>query len=212
MADKDTAMKILRTLEKAYPDAPPTYLEFSNPFEMLIATILSAHTTDASVNEVTPTLFEKYPDPASLASAEKEEVIETIRLAGLYNRKSDYIMKTAREIVERFNGSVPGSLEDLVSFPGVSRKTANVVLSVAFNKNEGVVVDTHVMRVTVRLGLSEHDKKPTKIEKDLMGLYPENLWDDYARVIGAHGRQTCTARNPKCPECSVSKLCPSVQL
>lgn len=212
MSKRVAATKILRILEKTYPNAPPTYLNYSNPFEMLIATILSAHTTDASVNEVTQKLFQKYPNPDSLASADKEKLIEIIKPAGMYNRKSGYIMKTAGEIVEKFDGKVPDSLEDLVTFSGVSRKTANVVLSVAFNKNEGVVVDTHVMRVTVRLGLSEHDKKPDRIEKDLMDLLPRNLWDDYARIIGAHGRQTCKARNPDCPECPVNKLCPSAEL
>ena len=121
-------------------------------------------------------------------------------------------MRTASEIVERYGGSVPDSLEELITLPGVSRKTANVVLSVAFQKSQGVVVDTHVMRVTVRLGLSEHDKKPTKIEDDLMALLPSNQWGDYARLAGAHGRRTCKARSPECGRCTLSKRCPSAEL
>ena len=212
MSQTTTAKKILTLLEKAYPDAPPTYLNFKNPFEMLIATILSAHTADACVNTITAPLFERFPDPKSLASASQEEIIEIIRPCGTYNRKSEYIIRSASKIADQYGGSVPDSLEELIELPGVSRKTANVVLSVAFDKNQGVVVDTHVMRVTVRLGLSEHNKKPNKIENDLMKLLPNSQWGTYARLTGAHGRQTCKARNPECQDCVLNQICPSAEI
>ena len=212
MIDGSNAEEIVRILAKENPDAPPTYLEFSNPFEMLMATILSAHTSDACVNRITRTLFKQYPTPKALASASQEEVIRTIRPCGTYNRKSEYIIRTSKELMDRFDGEVPDTLEDLVTLPGVSRKTANVVLSVVFATNEGVVVDTHVMRVTLKLGLSKHEKKPDKIERDLMETLPQRLWGEYARLVGAHGRQKCKARNPACPSCPLNKLCPSAQL
>ena len=212
MEKKELAKKIVSSLKKAYPDAPSTYLNFRNPFELLIATILSAHTTDVSVNKSTPALFAKYPTPEKMARAKIEEITELVRATGAYNRKAAYITETAKLIVENFGGEVPKTLDELVTFKGVSRKTANVILSVAFNLSEGVVVDTHVMRVTVKLGLSEHIKKPKMIEKDLIELLPKTLWNDYARIMGAHGRRTCKSFRPKCPDCSVNTLCPSAEL
>jgi endonuclease-3 len=212
MEKRERAKKIVSALDKAYPDAPATYLIYENPFELLIATILSARATDAGVNKVTPTLFGRYPTPVKLGAAEIEEVAEIIRPLGAYNRKAEYVTDTAKMVAGNFSGEVPKTLEELVTFKGVSRKTANVILSVAFNLSEGVVVDTHVGRVTVRLGLSEHEKKPDKIEKDLMELIPKTMWNDYARLMGAHGRRTCKSQRPKCPECSVNALCPSVEI
>lgn len=212
MDDKARAKKIVQLLKKAHPDAPPTYLDFKNPFEMLVATILSAHTTDASVNKVTPELFKKYPTAKKLASAKQDDIIAIIRPVGTYNVKSKYILNTAKQIVEEFQGEIPDSIEDLVKFQGVSRKTANVVLSVAFKKNEGVVVDTHIMRVSFRLGFSAHEKNAQKIEKDLMALLPQSQWGEYARLIGAHGRGVCKSRKPNCGKCSVNSLCPSAEL
>jgi len=206
------AKKIVSSLKKAYPDAPQSYLKFGNPFELLIATILSARTTDASVNKSTPALFARYPTPEKMASAKIEEITKLVLATGSYNRKAGYIIETARLIVENFGGEVPKTLDELVTLKGVSRKTANVVLSVAFNLSEGVVVDTHVMRVTVKLGLSEHVKKPKKIEKDLMDLIPKTLWNDYAKIVGMHGRRTCKSFRPKCPECRVNTVCPSAEL
>ena len=206
------AVKIVKTLDKTYPDAPTTYLNYQNPFEMLIATILSARATDAGVNKITPELFKRYPTPEKMAKANPEEIGQIIRPLGAFNKKAGYITGTSHLLVERFGSKVPKTMEELITFPGVSRKTANVVLSVVFGLNEGVVVDTHVMRVTVRLGLSEHDKKPQKIERDLMELLPNNLWNDYARLIGAHGRRTCKSRKPHCIECSLNKLCPSAEI
>lgn len=209
MNKNNTATKIVKILDKTYPDAPKTYLNFQNPFEMLIATILSARATDAGVNKISPILFKKYPTPEKMSKANLEEIGQIIRPLGAFNKKAGYITETSRQLVDRFGSSVPKTMEELISFPGVSRKTANVILSVAFGLSEGVVVDTHVMRVTVRLGLSEHDKKPQKIEKGLMELLPNELWNDYARLIGAHGRRTCKSRKPNCIECILNKLCPS---
>jgi endonuclease-3 len=209
---KKKAVRIVKTLDNTYPDAPATYLNYQNPFEMLIVTILSARATDAGVNKISPILFKKYPTPERMAKADLEEIGQIIRPLGAFNKKAGYITGTSRLLVERFGSRVPNTMEELVSFPGVSRKTGNVILSVVFGLSEGVVVDTHIMRVSVRLGLSEHDKKPQKIEKDLMELLPKNLWNDYGRLIGAHGRRTCKSRRPLCNECSLKKLCPSAEL
>jgi endonuclease-3 len=208
----DKAVEIVKILDKTYPDAPQTYLNYKNPFEMLIVTILSARATDTGVNKISPILFDKYPTPEKMAKANLDAIGQIIRPLGAYNKKAEYITETSRMLVEGFGGVVPKTMEDLVSFKGVSRKTANVVLSVAFGLSEGIVVDTHVMRVTIRLGLSEHDKNPQKIEEDLMELLPREMWNDYARLIGAHGRRTCKSRKPHCIECSINKLCPSAEL
>jgi endonuclease-3 len=213
MAEEEKrAKEILRRLSKAYPDAPATYLDYKNSFEMLIATILSARATDAGVNKVTPVLFSKYPNAAKTAEAKQEDLVEIVRPCGAYNRKASYIRETSRLLMEDFNGEVPRTMEELVTFPGVSRKTANVVLQTLYREAEGVIVDTHIMRVTLRLGLSQHDKKPDKIENDLMQLLPREKWIDYARLVGAHGRQMCRPAHPMCSACPISELCPSSEL
>ena len=206
------ALEVLRKLIKAYPDAPSSYLDFKNPFEMTIATILSARATDAGVNKVTPELFRKYPTPKKLAEADINEVAMIIRPTGAYNRKAEYITKTARMIREDFGGEVPKTIEELVTFPAVSRKTANVVTQVAFDIAEGVVMDTHIMRVSLKLGFTEYEKKPEKTEKDIMQLLPKNKWISYGRFIGTHGRRTCKSRKPMCSICAVNNLCPSSEL
>ncbi|MGY5854431.1 MAG: endonuclease III [Candidatus Thorarchaeota archaeon] len=211
MNEKEKAREILKRLKKAYPDAPQTYLTHRNVFEMLIATILSANTTDASVNKVTPTLFDRYPNAESLMNAPIEDLTQIIRSTGSYNKKSAYIKESAKILVETYGGEVPKSIAELVILPGVSRKTANVVLSVVFGINEGVVVDTHIMRVTQRLGLT-NQKNREKIEKELMEMLPQKLWYKYARFIGAHGRRTCNARKPRCSNCAVNDICPSAIL
>jgi len=208
---KKQAKTILKLFTKAHPDAPTTYLHNNNAFEMLISTLLSAHTTDASVNKVTPALFSKYPGPKEMAKAEIEDLIPIIRSVGMYNRKSGYIRKASEIIVEKYNGTVPQTIDELVILPGVSRKTSNVVLSVVFGINEGVVVDTHIGRVTQRLGLTGQNK-PDKIEKDLMEILPQDQWYEYARLAGAHGRRICNAKKPKCPDCTLNHLCPSAVL
>ncbi|TFG98074.1 endonuclease III [Candidatus Thorarchaeota archaeon] len=213
MSNEDKrVLEVLRKLIKAYPDAPKTYLDFNNPFEMTIATILSARATDAGVNKVTPVLFGKYSTPKKLAEADIDEVAMIIRSTGAYNRKAEYITKTARMILEDFGGEVPRTIDELVTFPGVSRKTANVVTQVAFDSAEGVVMDTHIMRVSLKLGLTEHEKNPEKTEKDIMQLLPKGKWISYARFVGTHGRRTCKSRKPMCSTCAVNNLCPSSEL
>jgi len=213
MSNEDKrALEVLRKLTEAYSDAPRTYLNYNNPYEITIATILSARATDAGVNKVTPVLFGKYPTPKKLAEADIDDVATIIRSTGAYNRKSEYITKTARMILEDFGGEVPKTIEELVRFPGVSRKTANVVLQIAYEIAEGVVMDTHIMRVSQKLGFTEHEKKPEKIEKEIMQLIPKDKWISYARFIGTHGRRTCKSRKPMCSECAVNNLCPSSEL
>jgi endonuclease-3 len=211
MSMSSKAVEIVKILDKTYPDAPKTYLNYQNPFEMLIVTILSARATDAGVNKISPILFKKYPTPEKMAQATLDEIGQIIRPLGAFNKKAGYITETSRQLIERFANKVPKTMEELTSFPGVSRKTANVVLSVVFGLSEGVVVDTHVMRVTVRLGLSKHDKNAQKIESDLMELLPKKLWSDYAKLIGSHGRRTCKSRKPNCVDCSLNDLCPSAE-
>jgi len=210
--EEKRALEVLRKLINAYPDAPATYLNFNNPFEITIATILSARATDAGVNKVTPVLFGKYQTPKKLAEANIDDVAAIIRSTGAYNRKAEYITKTARMIMEDFGGKIPKTIDELVTFPGVSRKTANVVLQTAFDIAEGVIMDTHIMRVSLRLGFTEHEKKPEKTEKDLMQLLSKDKWISYARFIGTHGRRTCKSRNPICSTCAVNNLCPSSEL
>lgn len=209
MENKKQIQEVLTLLGAAYPDAPLTYLSYKTPFEMVIATLLSAHTTDACVNSITPILFGKYPTPQAMADAPIESLKKIIKPCGTYNRKSVYIRDSANLLVEKFNGKVPETLEELIQLPGVNRKTANVVLSVVFGKNEGVVVDTHVLRVTQRLGLTQQKSNREKVERELMDLLPRDNWYDYAKVVGAHGRRTCSARSPECSKCAVKELCPS---
>ena len=206
MDTKKRAQEIIDILKREYPDAPQTYLHFNNEFELLIATILSAHTTDRSVNSVTPELFKRFPTPQALAEAPLEEIRRIIRPVGTYNRKAVYIREAAREIVEQFGGEVPKTIEELSTLKGVSRKTANVVLSSAMGIDEGIVVDTHIGRVTQKLGLSS-GKNPREIEQDLMQIIPKTKWREYARLLGAHGRRICTARRPRCDECTVQSYC-----
>jgi endonuclease-3 len=145
-------------------------------------------------------------------NARLKDVSDIIRPCGAHNRKSQFILEASRQIIDCFMGQVPSTMDELITLSGVSRKTANVILSVAFDINEGVVVDTHIMRVTQRLGLTAEEKNRNKIERELMNLLPNDLWGEYARLIGAHGRRTCSARNPKCAVCPISKLCPSAEL
>lgn len=207
--NKKRAKSVIKKLDKAYRDAPPTYLNHRNAFEMLIATLLSANTADACINQITPGLFAKYPDANAMANAEIEDLIELIRQCGTYNKKSVFIRDSARILEARYSGKVPKTMDELVVLPGVSRKTANVVLSVVFGINEGVVVDTHVMRVSQRLALTKEKKNRTRAEKDLMDVLPRDQWYEYTRLIGAHGRRTCSARKPKCEGCAVNRVCPT---
>lgn len=196
-----------RALRKAYPDAH-CELDHENPFQLLVATVLSAQSTDVAVNKVTPQLFARWPTPEALARARQEDVELAINRLGMYRQKTKNLIGLAKGLVERHGGEVPRTLQELVALPGVGRKTANVVLGVAFQKPEGVVVDTHVQRISQRLGWTT-ETTPEKIERDLMSLVPRKHWDLVSHVLIFHGRRVCTARKPACAVCPVNELCPS---
>ena len=202
--------QLLERLTSAYPDARCS-LDYRTPFQLLVATILSAQCTDARVNVVTPALFARYPTPAALAVAERGELEQVIKSTGFFRTKAKSLVAMARALVERHGGEVPPSMEDLVRLPGVGRKTANVILGNAFGRSEGVVVDTHVARLSGRLGLSSFDD-PVKIEQDLMRLVPRERWTLLAHLLIDHGRAVCDARAPKCEICTLAELCPSATL
>lgn len=205
---KQQAAKVVRTLRRAYPDASCA-LEFRNPLELLIATILSAQCTDVRVNQVTRDLFRKYPAAADYAAAPLAELEQDIKPTGFYRNKAKNI-KTCCEILAReYGGEVPPDLETLVRLPGIGRKTASVVLGTAFDIPSGVVVDTHVARLSRRLGLTDH-KDPAKIERDLIEQLPRKEWIDFSHRMIHHGRRVCTARKPKCDECPLGPICPRI--
>lgn len=199
--------EIVRRLRETYPDAH-CELDHSNAFELLVATILSAQCTDERVNQVTPVLFARYPTPAALAAADRAEIEIIIRPTGFYRNKAKSIQEAARRIVDSYSGDVPAEMPDLLTLPGVARKTANVVLGVAYGKAVGIVVDTHVKRLSNRLGLVSSDD-PEKIERELMAIVPQEDWIDFAHILIFHGRRCCDARRPACAACSVHALCPS---
>jgi endonuclease-3 len=201
------AAEILARLSANYPDAHCA-LDFTTPFQLLIATILSAQCTDKRVNMVTPALFKRYKTPAALAAADPAELEAMIKSTGFFRNKAKSLIGMATAIDERHDGRVPDEMEALVALPGVGRKTANVILGNAFDKNEGVVVDTHVTRVTRRLGLTKH-VEAEKIERDLMPLFPRDQWAFVAHLFIQHGRTICDARRPKCENCFLSDICPS---
>jgi endonuclease-3 len=198
---------ILSGLDRAYPNAECA-LKHSNPLELLIATILSAQCTDERVNLVTRDLFRKYRTPKDYSEAPREELESDIRSTGFYHNKTKSIQGACRMLIEKFGGSVPDNMEELLQLPGVARKTANVVLGVAFGKAEGIVVDTHVFRVSRRLELTESET-PEQIERDLMQSIPRSRWISFSHQMILHGRRTCKARNPLCPACPVEKICDS---
>jgi endonuclease-3 len=199
------AAEIVKVLEQAYPDAACA-LHFDGAFQLLVATILSAQCTDKMVNQVTPRLFASFPDAPSLAAAPPPEVERIIQPTGFFRQKAKSIQAAARDIVERFGGAVPGTLEELTTLRGVGRKTANVVLGNAFGV-PGLTVDTHMTRVNRRLGLTTHDD-PVKIERDLMELVPHAEWTLYSHRVIEHGRACCGARRPECERCPLRELCP----
>lgn len=196
---------ILEKLDEAYP-AATCALKHQNPFQLLIATILSAQCTDERVNQVTPALFAKYPKPTDFAYANPRELQQEIRPTGFFRNKTKSIMGASKEIVEKFHGQVPKSMEELLTLPGVARKTANVVLGTAFGTASGVVVDTHVTRVAGRLDLTKNTD-PKKIEQDLMRAIPPEKWILFAHQLIWHGRRVCQARKPRCIECNLEKIC-----
>jgi len=207
---KRRVRKIIRLLKRAYPDAKCS-LEHSNAFELLIATILSAQCTDARVNIVTQDLFRKYRKPQDYLKISPRELEQDIRTTGFFRNKTKSIQGTAKVLTEQYGGKVPETIEELLELPGVARKTANVVLGNAFGISSGVVVDTHVTRLSHRLGLSAQ-KTAEKIELDLIAIVPKKDWVIFPHLMIAHGRAICKARNPLCAECVVEKLCPSSYL
>jgi len=200
---------VIRLLRRHYPQAR-TALEYRSPLEILVATILAAQCTDERVNRITPGLFRKYPSAEALAGADRAELETDIRSAGFFRNKAKSIVGAAKRIVEAYGGAVPDSMAELLTLPGVARKTANIVLSAGYGKAEGIAVDTHAGRLARRLGLSRHDD-PVKVERDLMALVPREDWLDFNFLLVEHGRALCQARKPKCPECFLRKLCPSAE-
>jgi len=198
---------LLERLAQAYPSAECA-LHHRNPWELLVATILSAQCTDARVNMVTPGLFRKFPTPADFAHAPLVEIEEEIRSTGFYHNKAKSLNGAARKLISEYGGKVPQTMDELLSLPGVARKTANVVLGVAFGKAVGVVVDTHVLRLSRRLELTQ-ETQPVLVEKDLMKVIPQDHWIAFSHELIHHGRQVCIARKPRCADCTLETLCNS---
>lgn len=206
---RKVAEAVLERLKLRYPE-PQTHLEACSPWELMIATILAAQCTDARVNKVTPGLFRRWPGPAELAQAPQEEVEAVIRSTGFYHNKAANIIANAQRLMEYYGGEVPRTLAELVTLPGVARKTANVVLWGAFGLNEGLAVDTHVGRIARRLGLTGHDD-PVRAEKDLMELFPREEWGNVNHRLVWFGRHVCAARSPQCRQCEMNGFCPAAQ-
>lgn len=205
--DKAKVLKIIELLEEEHQDAE-TALHYKNPLELLIATILSAQCTDKRVNMVTQKLFKKYKTARDYANADLRDLEADIRSTGFYRNKARNIKKCCQMLIEKFNSQVPKTMEEILKLPGVARKTANIVLSNAYGVVEGIAVDTHVRRLTQRLGLTKNDK-PDKIEEDLMRSVPKKYWMRITDLLIFHGRRICTARKPLCEKCILNKLCPS---
>lgn len=203
----ERAAEIYKRLAEHYPEAHCA-LDYKTPFQLLVATILSAQCTDKRVNMVTPALFKRYRTPAAMSEAKPEELEDMIKSTGFFRNKTKSLLAMSRAVAEQHGGRVPDTMEDLVELPGVGRKTANVVLGNAFDKNEGMVVDTHVGRVSARLGLTK-ETDPVKVEQDLMKLFPREQWTMLAHLFIEHGRQICDARRPKCEVCFLNDICPS---
>jgi endonuclease-3 len=197
--------EILRRLESMYPGATCA-LRHQSPWQLLVATILSAQCTDKRVNEVTPGLFEKYPTPRDFAAVRPETLAHDIRSTGFFNNKAKSVVGAAKKVVSEFGGEVPGAMEEMLTLPGVARKTANVVLGTAYGIPSGIVVDTHVQRIAARLDLTKNTD-PVKIEQDLMKIVPQEKWILFSHEVILHGRALCQARNPKCAECALNDEC-----
>ena len=204
------AVRIIRLLKKHYPDARCT-LDFKSVHQLLVATILSAQCTDERVNKVTPALFKKYKTIEAFAGADLEELKGYIYTTGFYTNKARSIKNSARQILEEYDGRIPKSLDELVKLNGVGRKTGSVILGAGFNLAEGIVVDTHVGRLSRRLGFTQN-RDAVKVEKDLMKIIPRRDWIVFSHMLIDHGRNVCTARKPDCPNCFLNKLCPSADL
>lgn len=207
---KQRALEILLRLKRLYPEAPCS-LDFENPLQLMIATMLAAQCTDERVNLVTPALFAAYPNVYAFAEADIADLEQLVKSTGFYRNKAKNIRAACQRIITEYNGEVPPRMEDLVTLPGVARKTANVVLAHGFSINAGVTVDTHVKRITNLLGLTKH-ADPVKIERDLMKLLPQPDWENWSIRLVYHGRAVCNARNPKCGMCELADLCPSAKV
>lgn len=202
-----TAAEIARRLKELYPD-PIVELDYTTPFELLVASVLAAQNRDTTINKITPNLFRKYRGPADYVAADTAELEEDIRLSGFFRQKSKALKALSQKLLDSFDGKVPETMDELLTLPGIGRKTANVVLSFAMAKAEGVVVDVHHLRVTPRLGLSTQ-KTADKMETELLKMVPKDDWILWSSMITLHGRRVCKARNPKCDECVLGDLCPS---
>lgn len=205
MEIKEKVKDIIMKLKQEYPQAKIA-LNFENPFQLLIATILSAQCTDERVNKVTQELFKKYPDAQAFANAPLEQIAEDIKSTGFYQQKAKYIKETCKILVEKYGGEVPKNMEALLELPGVARKTANIVLANGYGIVEGIAVDTHVARLSQRLGLVKA-KDPQKIEKELLEIVPREEWFIFPLLLQAHGRKVCLAKKPKCEECVLKDIC-----
>ena len=205
---KERALQILKILKKNYKEKPTTALSYHNTVQLLVAVILSAQCTDARVNMIVKPLFKKYKTAKDFANADRKTLEKEIHSTGFYRNKAKNIINACKMIEEKFSGKVPNTMPELLELPGVARKTANIVLSEGYGKIEGIAVDTHVTRLSNRLGLTKH-KNPEKIERDLMQLFPKKDWSEVSLRLIWHGRAVCKARKPLCASCSVSKLCPS---
>lgn len=205
MTPKQTASKIIAELKRKYP-APECALIHQNPWQLLVATVLSAQCTDKRVNMVTPALFKKYATPAAFARAKQSDLEKAIHSTGFFRNKAKNIIACAQTLIEKYGGEIPQNIEDLTSLPGVGRKTASVILGTAFGKAEGIVVDTHVTRLSNRMGLTEQNDA-VRIEKDLMQIIPKKHWIEFSHLLILHGRERCSARKPDCENCEINHLC-----
>ena len=205
MKEKDEAIKIVKKLKEAYPDATCS-LDFTTPFEIVIAVMLSAQCTDERVNKTTPNLFNKYNTPEKMANMDIKELEEIIHPCGFYKNKAKNAMACSKMLVEKYNSKVPDNMEDLMKLPGVGRKSANVIMLEAFNKPQGIAVDTHVKRISNLIGLTKNSD-PEKIEQDLLKEFPKEYLKDINHLLVWHGRKTCIARRPKCAECPINIYC-----
>lgn len=210
MKAKDKTNKIINILQQEYPHAKIA-LSFSNPMELLVATVLSAQSTDVTVNKVTPAIFKKYKNVNAYAQADPKELEQEIYSTGFYHNKAKNIIAAAKLLVEKYHGKIPATMDEILELPGVARKTGNIVLYNAYGVIAGIPVDTHVRRLSQRLGLTRNND-PEKIEQDLMKLIPQKLWGKFSYLLIDHGRKICDAKKPKCPACVLNKLCPSYRV
>jgi endonuclease III len=202
---------VLQRLQEAHPDAH-CELNYETPLQLLVATILSAQCTDVRVNQVTPSLFAKYPNVTAFAAADRAELEAIIRPTGFFRQKAMFIQETAAALLQNHGGTIPDEMAELTRLKGVARKTANVVLGEIYGKAEGITVDTHVKRIAHKLGLTSTNQDPVKVERELMAIIPQEQWINISHLLIFHGRRVCIARRPDCPNCSLNDICPSAEL